>query len=271
MKEILVHLNGGRHTPARLERAIQIAQTEKAHLTGLFAQSDSDGPSMVARKPSRHLRDAAELMAATFQSATRQAGLSASWLELPHGEPGFVLAETVFCSRYADLVILGQTDAPDARVPEDLAERVVLESGRPVLILPQTEQPKPPIATFGTKIGVAWNASRESSRALHDALPFLQQAATVTILTIRPSGSITAPANLPQVDIVQHLAKHGITAKSDRIIDEDIGLMDALLLQSFQQGFDMLVMGAHNGLGVLRGAGTRFMLRHMTLPVLMSC
>ncbi len=271
MKEILVHLDGGPHAPARLERAIQIAHSHAAHLTGLFAQSDSDGPSIVARKPSRHLRIAAEQSALLFLNLTKTAGLDASWLELPHGEPGFVIAETVFCARYADLVMLGQSDAPDAKVPADLAERVVLEAGRPVLILPQGQRSVPPTLGFGQKIGVAWNASRESSRALHDALPFLQRAAEVTILTIRPSDSITPAANLPQLDIVKHLARHGVTAKSDRIIDKDIGLMDALLLQSFEQGFDMLVMGAHNGVGVLRGAGTRFMLRHMTLPVLMSC
>jgi nucleotide-binding universal stress UspA family protein len=53
----------------------------------------------------------------------------------------------------------------------------------------------------------------------------------------------------------------------------DIGIMDTLLNNAADLGSDLLVMGAHGHIGlpfVSRGAGTRYILRHMTVPVLMS-
>jgi nucleotide-binding universal stress UspA family protein len=266
MKDILVHLDGGDACDLRLRHAIDIAAGFGATLTGLFAQADSDVAAATARQPSRHLREAAARRAADFNSRTAAAGVRGEWLELPHGDPGFVITETVFSARYADLAILGQWDAETSRTPEALVERTVLDCGRPVLIFP----PSGDAPSFGERIGVAWNSSREATRALHDALPFLSRAREVTVLTIRAEESAPAPG-LPHLDIVKHLANLGVAAKGERIIDDDIGRMDALLLQSFNHGFDMLVMGAHSGIGMVRGAGTRFMLRHMTLPVLMSC
>jgi nucleotide-binding universal stress UspA family protein len=266
MKDILVHLDGGDACDVRLRHAIHIAASFGATLTGLFAQADSDMAAVTARQPSRHLREAAARRAVDFNSRTAEAGVRGEWLELPHGDPGFVIAETVFSARYADLAILGQWDAESSRTPEDLVERTVLEAGRPVLIIPQSVD----VPSFGARVGVAWNSSREAARALHDSLPFLARAKEVTVLTIRSGQSTPAPG-LPHLDIVKHLANLGVAAKGERVVDEDIGRMDALLLQSFNFGFDMLVMGAQSGMGVVRGAGTRFMLRHMTLPVLMSC
>ena len=267
MKTILVHLDSGEGSAQRLQLAISLARSFDATLTGLFAQIDSDEAAITARRASPQLRALAAQRQADFTSQTAAAGIKSEWLELPHGEPGFVISESVFCARYADLAVIGQWDADDGKVPEDFAERLVLDSGRPVLVIPHAGK----MAAFGQKIGIAWNASREASRALHDSLPFLARAKEVTVLTIRPTESSTVIPGLPSLNVVKHLAQHGIAATGERVVEEDIGLMDSLLLQSHNHGFDLLVMGAHSGLGVIRGSGTRFMLRHMTLPVLMSC
>ncbi|HLN24310.1 MAG TPA: universal stress protein [Patescibacteria group bacterium] len=271
MKDILVQLDGGPRSAARLEAAIAVARTLGAsRLTGLFAHSESHGPSAVARRASDHLHAAAERAETAFHAALAGSGILGRWWKLSHGEHGHVIAETVFCARYADLVILGQYDADSSRVPEELIEQVVLNSGRPVLVLPHSGG----FESIGARVSVAWNASREASRALHDAMPFLEMAAEVTILAIRNTGpgAVPHPDDVPAVDIADSLATHGIAAKTERLTGEDIGVMDLLLSRSFDVGADLLVMGAHSGLGFsfTRGAGTRFILGHMTLPVLMS-
>lgn len=270
MKDILVQLDGGERAAQRLDLAIGLASSMGARLIGLFAQSETDAPSIVARRPSTHLQAAADHGEALFHSRVTAAGLPAKWWRLTHGESSHVISETVFCARYADLAVLGQWQAETAKVPEELVEQVVLHSGRPVLIIPETG----PITRLGERISIAWNGSREASRALHDAMPFLERAVEVNVLSIRdPAGAAQSrPEGEPKVDIVDHLLCHGIKARSERLTSEEIGVMDALLSRAFDLGSDLLVMGSHSGLGLsfLRGAGTRFMLRHQTLPMLMS-
>ncbi len=270
MKDILVQLDGGSGAAHRLDLAIGLARRMDARLIGLFAQEDSDAPSLVARRPSAYLQAAAEEAARQFHSRAGAAGVAGQWWRLAHGESAYVISETVFCARYADLAILGQWQAGGGKVPEQLAEQMVAQSGRPVLLIPESGA----VTRLGDHICIGWNASREASRALHDAMPFLERAAEVTVLAIRgDAGPPEArPPGEPPVDIVAHLARHGIKARSERLSGEDIGVMDILLSRAFDLGADMLVMGAHSGQGVAsrRGAGTKFMLRHQTLPILMS-
>jgi nucleotide-binding universal stress UspA family protein len=270
MKDILVQLDGGERSGLRLKVAIEIAQRRNGRVVGLFAQSETDSSSLVARRASEHLHEAAQHAAEAFQQRVAAAGIAGKWLQLTHGEETHVVGETVFCSRYADLVVLGQWHAEDSRVPNELVEQVLLHSGRPALIIPYAGD----VASIGQRVAVAWNGSREATRALHDALPLLKSAAEVTVLSIRGPAPSEAPRgeSAPMVGIVEHLAAIGVKATAERLTTEDIGVMDLLLSRAFDLGCDLLVMGAHSGLGLMfmRGSGTRFILRHMTMPVLMA-
>jgi len=80
---------------------------------------------------------------------------------------------------YADLLILGQPDSDDlSNHYRDLPDRTLLTSGRPCLIVPYIGAK----GNIGRNPLVAWNGTRESNRALHDALPLLERAETVTIM-----------------------------------------------------------------------------------------
>jgi nucleotide-binding universal stress UspA family protein len=75
------------------------------------------------------------------------------------------------------------------------------------------------------------------------------------------------------IEVTRQLATHGIRAKAEVMLVEDFGIMDMLLNRVTDRGADLLVMGAHGHIGypfISRGAGTRYILRHMTVPVLMS-
>lgn len=271
MKDILVHLDSSRHTPARVAAAVQIATRMGARLTGLFAQADADRMAAVARRPSEHFRVAASEAAALFADMTVSAGLATRWWQMPHGEPGITVAEFAFCARYFDLVVMGQTDPKEDLVPDEMVEQVIVNCARPVLVLPHAGT----YATIGERVMVAWNAGKESCRAVHDSLPLLQAAGAVTVLSMRPraaDANVAAIAALPQVDILDHLRANGVAAEGEHLPDENIGKMDMLLSRACDLGADLLVMGAHGQYGLmgLRGSGTRYVLKHMTLPVLMS-
>lgn len=266
-KDILVHLDGGDRDGLRVEAALALGRRFGGRVTGLFARSEHFGPSVVARRSSEAFETAAKASERRFAEAADGTGVDARWWRLAHGDPGHVTGEMVVSARFADLVVLGQHhEGKDA--PEDLAEHVILNSGRPALLLPAVGT----YPAIGANVLVAWNGGREASRALHDAMPFLETAKAVEMLTVRgqrPGGGDEA---VPPLSIADHLAAHGVTVAREVLAGEDIGVMDLILSRAFDQGADLLVMGAHGGyhLPFFRGAGTRHILRHMTLPVLMA-
>ena len=137
-KHILVHLDSGPQVEARLDSAIALAKGSGAFLRGLFAQPDRSATSIIARRSSDHLEQAAARSEAMFRDKLQTSGLEGQWHGLTHGEHNHVIRETIIWSRFADLTVLGQFDrtAGDGIAPEELNEQVVLNSGRPVLVLP---------------------------------------------------------------------------------------------------------------------------------------
>lgn len=265
MKDILVQLDGGEVTPRRLEAALVLAERFQSRLTGLFAQKESDAAALVARRPSQRLEAAAEASRQNFTVACQAAGIEGRFVALAHGDPGFITAEVAFCARYFALVVVGQGSEDYPQLPDDLVEKVVLDSGRPVLVIPRSGAVLP----LGAAVAVAWNASREASRALHDSLPILKSAAAVTLLSV-PRQDAPLPTELPQMDIIDHLKGNGVTASLERMRAEDIGVMDLLLSRAYDLGADLLVMGAPAGSSFGKNGGTRYLLRHLTMPVVIS-
>lgn len=265
-KDILVHLDGGHRDPLRIEAAATLAKRFGGRLTGLFARAENQRVAVIARRGSEAFEAAAVISERQFAETTAAAGIATRWWRLEHGEQSHVLAETAIAARFHDLIIVGQHhDGKDA--PEDLIEQLVLQSGRPVLILPAVDT----YPAIGSNIMVAWNGGREASRALHDAMPLLEGAEAVEIISVRAQQR--APdAKLPPLNIIEHMTQHGAKVTREVLAGEDIGVMDLLLSRAFDQGCNLLVMGGHGGyhLPFFKGAGTRHILKHMTLPVLMS-
>lgn len=263
-KDILVHLDGGTRDLVRIDAARSVAERFGGRLTGLFGRVDSFGPSQVARRESEAQAAAAEAAAHAFAAAAP----GHRFWRLAHGEPGYVLSELVACARFADLVVLGQPKDDDDAVPFDLVEQMLLDSGRPCLLLPSVGE----FPTIGTNVLVAWNGGRESTRALHDAMPLIETAGAVDLISVRATAPRPEGGSVPPLNIRDHLAAHGVPSVREVLAGEDIGVMDLILSRAFDLGADLLVMGAHGGyhLPFLKGSGTRHILRHMTLPVLMA-
>lgn len=271
---LLVHLDEGDRVAERLSLAIGLARDFGATLTGLFAQSETSGVGLVARRAGPALAGAAERVRELFDGAVREAGVDGRWWQLGHGEYGHVIAETVICSRYVDLAVFGQHDPNGGnRVPQDLVEEVVLNAGRPVLVVPYAGS----FPRIGERPVIAWNGSREAARAVNDALPLLKRAKSVLLLALHAQpGAGEGGGNVPQVDILDHLARHGVEATQERMTIHSMMPMDAVLSRASDHGADLLVMGGFGGYGAPafplfgRGSNTRHILRQMTLPVLLS-
>jgi nucleotide-binding universal stress UspA family protein len=123
----------------------------------------------------------------------------------------------------------------------DLAEKLIFESGRPVLIFP--EEPVRPLATAIHTAAVAWDGSRQAARAVADALPFLRRARTVRAFTATDDKPLSSAQSQ---QFVEYLAGFGIEA-----IHEDVKKTDQHSIGSFMESYvasreiDLLVMGAY--------------------------
>ena len=273
LHDLLVHVDDSKASKGRVAAAIHLAQTHGAHLAGLYVLPRYEIPvyaevqipdEILAAQREHALARAAETEK-MFREVTDKAGLSAEWR---FAEDRLAPTLTLH-GRHVDLVVVGQgVDTDPLSMSQGMAEHVVMESGSPTLVVPYIGAPD----AIGKRVLVAWDASREARRAVHDAMPFLERAQTVTVLAINPPATADEE-RIPSVDICQHLARHGVNAEAAHVEAHDIAVGDMLLSRAADQGVDLIVMGAY-GHSRFRefvlGGATRHLLRHMTVPVLMA-
>jgi nucleotide-binding universal stress UspA family protein len=263
LKEILVLLDKSPLAADRLDLALILAQQHQAGIVGLNVVTHSLFEALQRSHP-----DGEPGLQEMFLDKCAQAGVRATWQGIDVKSLTGSVAEIVnHHACFADLVIVGQTDqaARERSNEADLPERVVLGSGKPVLIVPYAGT----FTSIGDKVLVAWKSGRESARALSDAAPLLKNAGSVSIFEVKPSE-----AELDNMGrLCAHLASHGIQAKAETSIVTELAIGDVLLNRVADEGNDLLVMGAfahtHFGTYVL-GDVAKHVLRHMTVPVLMS-
>ena len=272
-KTILVHLDSGKRCPARLDLGIRLAQRFDAHLVGLHAltvvrlpgyAAAELGPQIVDEQRRRAAEYAAEAQRA-FRRTVDRAGLGgAEW----RSSFDDALDAVTLHARYADLVLIGQPDVDDGSgVDPGFAHRLLLSAGRPVLVVPHPGK----FETVGRRVLLAWNASREATRATSDAIPFLQKADQVMVSPVRPSRP--AHGEAPGTDIGLYLTRHGVRVEVAAIEGTDLDAGHALLSRVADRSIDLVVMGAYGHSRVselMLGGVTRTMLESMTVPVLMS-
>jgi nucleotide-binding universal stress UspA family protein len=276
IKDVVVFVDGRREGREIVEFAARLCQEHGAHLTGAFVW-----PPLVSDGSAAYVRGAAiqELIASSeaelsllekslrdsFERAARRSGLRAEWRPIRHP----LTEDMVAHARYADLAIVGRPDPAccDA-IPLDLPQTLVLASGRPLLLLPR-ELP----AATGRRILVGWNAGREATRAVADALPLLVRAEAVELLVVDHGRQPTKHGEEPGADMACHLARHGVRVEVRRTSSggQDVGRF--LLSRAADFGADLLVMGAYGHSRVSElvfGGATRTALHEAGLPVLMS-
>jgi nucleotide-binding universal stress UspA family protein len=177
----------------------------------------------------------------------------------------------VLQSRYADLVIVGQADRDDpatGALLQDLPEYVILNTCRPVLVVPIGGK----FASIDDTVLVAWNGSAQAARAITQALPMLRCASRVVLVMIDPVIGGDEHGEEPGADIALYLARHAVNVEVlSQASQGDVG--EALLETADRIHADLLVMGAYGHARfreILLGGATRTILNTMTVPVLLS-
>lgn len=169
---------------------------------------------------------------------------------------------------YADLAILAKPGRDDGAVAHAYFRAMLFESGRPVLVIP--------LANAGAhrfrKLLVAWKPTRESTRAVHDALAVFSPE-SVEVLSVDPEVGTLGHGAEPGADIGAHLARHGVEVTVSTRPSASGSIVHTVLRHAEEIGADAVVAGGY-GHARLRewalGGATREFLDTLQVPVLFS-
>lgn len=273
-RTIAAILQGEQEFARVLDCAIPLAGRLEAHLVGVHAEvlpvpytAAAGFPDTDFIQVSTELNKETTLkLRGSFNDRADEAGLSFEWRTLESFSGDGTLAGMPSI-RAADLVVAAQRDVESDDGTD--VESLVYEAGRPVLMVPHSG----PVSSSFRRVLLAWNGSKEASRATFDALPFLIEADQTDILVIDPPANADDSPDAAGARIAAALARHGVTVgvsiESSRGHSVD-GVIQERLTAS---GADLLVLGAysHSWLReLLFGGVTRSILRSAPVTVLLS-
>lgn len=275
-KNILLHLDHSNGCRNRLDTAFAMAKKHDALITGLFVVPDYVVPSYVEAQISVDLiTDVTEKALARardtlsgYQKLADEAGVKLD----AHVVEGQVIPILREHSKYSDLLMLGQDqpDDPD-NASYGLADALLFEGACACMMVPHSGK----LALPGNRVLLTWNASRESARALREAMPLLKTAETVVVLSSEPADADAEIARgHPHADeLARFLESHGIESVSSGISDMDISASDAILGQAAEMNADLIVMGAYGHARlreIILGGVTRDLLKQSPIPLLLA-
>lgn len=260
-KNILVHLDQTDRSSTRFNVALDLAKRHQACLSAFYATST---PYMYQSAEKEHR----EQIQAELAGQACQAGVEFAWIpeigSMAHQPLASRLSYQTF---FADLTLIGQpgvdAGAPPAP-PRDLPEKLILTSGRPILVVPFAGN----FQTVGKRVMVAWRSGRASARAVFDAMPVMAHAEVVQLLCFAATSEEREQGEETLQKLAGFLKLHGAKTTTESRLISGIGFGDALLNRTAEEGIDLLVAGGALPSAPAPMAGQ--LLKEMTVPVLMS-
>jgi nucleotide-binding universal stress UspA family protein len=278
MKTILVPMENHDAMRSALETALLLAQRHDSYIEGFalrWSINQIVGGDIMGGLPydtfsediAKEAKKARQIFESFMQEhnvprSTKTAGtLSFGWMdEAPEGE-SFVGSY----GRVFDLIVMHRSDVKSIGLYERAIESGLFESGRPVLLSPPS--PPPQIAT---NVLIAWNCSTEQARATALAMPLLEKADRVTVLTVTGGAAVPGPS---AEQLIRYLQCNGIVAEPMRVELDGRSTGEAILATAQSLGCDLLIKGAYTQSRLRQmifGGTTQHVLANAALPVLLA-
>ena len=141
--------------------------------------------------------------------------------------------------------------------------------GRPLIITPDLKK----VFTLPKKVIIAWDESHEAARAVHDALPFLQYAEQIQIISVAANTKQEKQYMIFDDDLRKHLSHHGINVEVVSLDPSSKGTGKTILEGALEFNADLIVMGAYGHARlkeIVLGGATRYLLKNTTIPLFLS-
>jgi nucleotide-binding universal stress UspA family protein len=284
LKDLLVYVDQTEGARFRLRLAADLARRHDSRLAALFVRELSQTQLDLRKKAElglasgEHLdrlyrgiessiSEAADHLHAMCKALAREHHIEIEWRDVD-GTALTVLPEH---ARYADLCVLGPTEADDgAAVGYKFSEQLLFVTGRPLVFVPSSGS----FETLGRHIVVGWNASRPATRAVSDALSLIERAERTTVITVDSADFVDRDGAPAADQLVVHLRRHSAAVDAVKLKDVPAGsIAAALQAEAEALGADLIVTGAYGHPKIwerLVGGVTRDLLDRMSLPILMS-
>jgi len=272
IRSILAVADGGATTQATLETAVTAAKKFDAALDVLHVMADVNsvvpviGEGMSGAMVEQLMAAMAQTIATraarardAYQKVSAGGSAKLSWREITGREADVVAA----AGRLTDLIVIGR---PSGEAEAPLAatlDAALFDTGRPVLVASPTAA-----RVVAGRVALAWNGSAQAARVVASALPILEVADHVTVLTV---GAIDTAATAQ--DLITYLGRHDVRASHESVPAGGASTGATLLAHAEQSRSDLLVMGAygHSRLReMILGGATRDVLSAAGIPVLMA-
>jgi nucleotide-binding universal stress UspA family protein len=275
-RNLLVSIPSERPPQPVIDGAISLATRCKAKLDAVSVGYESASMPVVAEGGAavaaifeierENALERAHVALALFEAEAKRAGVihSSRAISARPGEAAAIVGAT---ARLYDLTVVAQPEFARDTFDNTLAQEILFQSGGPVLFMPYTFKG----AFQARRVGICWDGSRLAARAVRDAMPLLEQAETITIITINADGSV--PEDASAANLARHLSPLGVPTAIDRLKTATANIQPSILSLASDESLDLLVMGGygHSRLKeTVFGGVTRDMLESMTVPTLMS-
>jgi nucleotide-binding universal stress UspA family protein len=275
-KTILLSLNDVPRAEAMIDAAAAIATAHGAHVIGcyvipavtIYPEVGYAAPPAVYEAHQQYFKTNMAAVKQRFETRMKQDGLLYEWREM-NSVYSDIAPSLIEIGASADLILMSQiAENSEAEIETGLVERVVVESGRPVLIIPQAGSYKAP-----KSVVVGYNGTREAARAAFDAVPLLRGAKDVRVVWVDPYKQRQSAGELPGAEMATVLARQGVKVVAEGLETNGLNAGDALLRLANDRDAELLVMGAyaHSRLRqYIFGGATQHVMEHARIPVLMS-
>lgn len=273
-RDIAVHLEGSPEDEFRLAWAEALAASHGARLTGIFTNVLPDpalfagdfGVSAIGQLTDTVIEEGNVTETRLKQRFGRLG--PANELRRLDAFPGMLEQAVATEARWNDLFVASSPrDGEQARW-RAMVESVMFDGGRGLCLL----SPKAELRSAIRTVLIAWVDSRQSARAVVEAMPLIAQASQVHIVTVREEAHGRMGGAEVLADITAHLTRCGAEVTANALYTETTPA-DALLGEARRISADLIVAGAY-GHSRFRewvlGGVTEDFLANSTVPLLMA-
>ena len=271
-KTILVHLDGSARNAQTLQMACDLARKFDAHLAAIYSPErrlfapplDAGAAAITALQVELEAQ-----MKERAKEMLKDAELKSSLAIELRSATGSAINNVILHARHADLAVMTQENPSEkSGLDPSIPASVVVAAGRPVLVVPYAGE----FRSCGESVLIAWSGTRESARAVADALPLMKHAREVNVVSFNPRVD-SRWGEIPGADIGLWLTRHGVKVNVRQQKSEEIDVGNQILSLASDLGTDLIVMGAYGHSRTFEfvlGGVTKTLLDTMTVPVLMS-
>lgn len=272
-RDIAVHLDGTAADEVRLAHAEALAVRFGGRLNALYTNELPDpaiyagdfGMTAIGELTEAVIQDGDGVERRLRERMARVSSLQQ--MRRLESFPGLLNEAVTRVARWNDLFVASCPRGDDTRW-QSLIESVMFDGGRGLYLIPPTMAPRGAIRS----VMIAWADTRESARAVAEAMPFITGATEVHLVTVREDAHGRMGGAEIMADIASHLAHYGVST-TVAALPQDGTTSGALLQAANRKSVDLVVAGAYGHSRFrewILGGVTRDLLANAAVPLLLA-